>query len=200
MGKPWKLAGRRCPPRQAVWLERCPPPRRRQPPATFRHATALPACACCSADYRHATPVALKYVKRGYHVLCSHGLTLLLVPLAAMGVVSRRRRRCPWRCQPQALIGTAASGGCLAAAVHPWCFRWQEFPSTSRDAFTVPSCSCPRPLRLPALPTCSWSWRRCLGMATCRTCGRWRARPTSHSTWCVWQAGKQAGRQAARAG
>ena len=36
--------------------------------------------------------MALKYVKRGYHVLCSHGLTLLLVPLAAMGVVSRRRR------------------------------------------------------------------------------------------------------------
>lgn len=32
--------------------------------------------------------MALKYVKRGYHVLCSHGLTLALMPLAAMGVVS----------------------------------------------------------------------------------------------------------------
>lgn len=32
--------------------------------------------------------MALKYVKRGYHVLCSHGLVLLLMPLAAMGLVS----------------------------------------------------------------------------------------------------------------
>ncbi|KAI3435763.1 hypothetical protein D9Q98_001821 [Chlorella vulgaris] len=38
-------------------------------------------------DYRHSTPVALKYVKRGYHVLCSHGLALMLVPLAATGVL-----------------------------------------------------------------------------------------------------------------
>lgn len=40
-----------------------------------------------SVDYRHGGPIALKYVKRGYHVLCSHGLTLLLMPLAAMGLV-----------------------------------------------------------------------------------------------------------------
>ncbi|KAL4429609.1 hypothetical protein ABPG77_008658 [Micractinium sp. CCAP 211/92] len=38
-------------------------------------------------DYRHGGPIALKYVKRGYHVLCSHGLTLLLMPLAAMGLL-----------------------------------------------------------------------------------------------------------------
>lgn len=42
---------------------------------------------CFRADYRHSGPIALKYVKRGYHVLCSHGLTLLLMPLAAMGLV-----------------------------------------------------------------------------------------------------------------
>jgi hypothetical protein len=44
--------------------------------------------ASAATDYRHSTPVALKYVKRGYHVLCSHGLALMLVPLAATGVVS----------------------------------------------------------------------------------------------------------------
>lgn len=49
------------------------------PPACLR----LP-----STDYRNSTPIALKYVKRGYHVLVSHGLTLVLLPLAAMGVVS----------------------------------------------------------------------------------------------------------------
>lgn len=38
-------------------------------------------------DYRHGAPVALKYVKRGYHVLCSRGLTLALMPLAATGVL-----------------------------------------------------------------------------------------------------------------
>ena len=31
--------------------------------------------------------MALKYVKRGYHVLCAHFLTLLLVPVAATVVV-----------------------------------------------------------------------------------------------------------------
>ena len=68
------------------------PPAASQPPTHPPRLNRCPSCACCTADYRHATPVALKYVKRGYHVLCSHGLTLLLVPLAAMGVVSRRRR------------------------------------------------------------------------------------------------------------
>lgn len=45
-----------------------------------------PTCArLLRADFRR--DVALKYVKRGYHVLCTHLLTLLLVPLAATGVV-----------------------------------------------------------------------------------------------------------------
>eukprot|EP00887_Chlorella_sp_A99_P006245 scaffold3.g6245.t1 len=38
-------------------------------------------------DYRHGGPIALKYVKRGYHLLMSHGLTLCLVPLAATGLL-----------------------------------------------------------------------------------------------------------------
>ena len=42
----------------------------------------------CRADFRRGD-VALKYVKRGYHVLCSHFLTLLLVPVAATVAVRR---------------------------------------------------------------------------------------------------------------
>ncbi|KAL4536764.1 hypothetical protein Ndes2437B_g06166 [Nannochloris sp. 'desiccata'] len=38
-------------------------------------------------DYRHGAPVGLKYVKRGYHLLISHALTLALAFLAAMGVL-----------------------------------------------------------------------------------------------------------------
>jgi hypothetical protein len=30
----------------------------------------------------------LKYVKRGFHILISHSLTIVLLPLAAFGVVS----------------------------------------------------------------------------------------------------------------
>ncbi|GFH20643.1 3-ketoacyl-CoA synthase, partial [Haematococcus lacustris] len=36
-------------------------------------------------DYRRS--VALKYVKRGFHILISHSLTILCVPLAAFGVL-----------------------------------------------------------------------------------------------------------------
>ena len=32
--------------------------------------------------------MALKYVKRGYHVLCTHALTLLLLPVAVTTTVS----------------------------------------------------------------------------------------------------------------
>eukprot|EP00889_Picochlorum_renovo_P008382 jgi/Picre1/35412/NNA_002874.t1 len=36
-------------------------------------------------DYRHGAPIALKYVKRGYHLLVRHALVLTLAPFAAMG-------------------------------------------------------------------------------------------------------------------
>lgn len=38
-------------------------------------------------DYRRGTPIAAKYVKRGYHILCSHALTMAMVPLLAMGLL-----------------------------------------------------------------------------------------------------------------
>lgn len=40
-----------------------------------------------AADYRHGAPIALKYVKRGYHLLIRHALTLTLLPLAGMGLL-----------------------------------------------------------------------------------------------------------------
>ena len=40
-----------------------------------------------AADFRRGD-VALKYVKRGYHVLCTHALTLLLLPVAVTTTVS----------------------------------------------------------------------------------------------------------------
>ena len=42
------------------------------------------------ADFRQGG-VTLKYVKRGYHVLVTHALTLLLLPVAATVVVSLAR-------------------------------------------------------------------------------------------------------------
>jgi 3-ketoacyl-CoA synthase len=57
------------------------PPR---PPANTDALVPLP---LHSADYRHGTPVALKFVKRGYHLLISHALALALVPAAAMGAL-----------------------------------------------------------------------------------------------------------------
>ena len=44
-------------------------------------------CRPLRVDYRRGSPIAFKYVKRGYHVLCSHGLKMALMPLAAMGLV-----------------------------------------------------------------------------------------------------------------
>ncbi|KAL6779764.1 PKS3 [Auxenochlorella protothecoides x Auxenochlorella symbiontica] len=38
-------------------------------------------------DYRHSGPITLKYVKRGYHALCTHFLTLAAVPMAAVGLL-----------------------------------------------------------------------------------------------------------------
>jgi hypothetical protein len=42
-----------------------------------------------NADYRRS--VALKYVKRGFHILISHSLTIIVLPLAALGVVGDRQ-------------------------------------------------------------------------------------------------------------
>jgi hypothetical protein len=47
---------------------------------------------CSLADYS-GSPVALKYIKRGYTMFFKHGVMLLLVPLAASLVVSGRAPR-----------------------------------------------------------------------------------------------------------
>ena len=65
--------------------------RRRRPPTPPARPLRRP------ADYRRGSPIAFKYVKRGYHVLCSHGLKMVLMPLAAMGLVSpAQRMECCW--------------------------------------------------------------------------------------------------------
>lgn len=43
--------------------------------------------ACARADYRQS--VALRYVGRGFDILWSHSLTIITIPFAAFGVVSR---------------------------------------------------------------------------------------------------------------
>ena len=71
------------------------------PPAAATHTAALLPLPASPADYRRGSPIAFKYVKRGYHVLCSHGLKMALMPLAAMGLVSQLvqllHREAEWR-------------------------------------------------------------------------------------------------------
>lgn len=89
---------------------------RRAANISYRHRRRCAAPATL-ADYRNSSPVALKYVKRGYHVLCSHGLTLVLMPLAAMGVVSSRGGH--WMASDCSVQPRAA---CFALAfADPWC-------------------------------------------------------------------------------
>lgn len=57
----------------------------RFPPGQKARCEIRVAVAC--ADFRQGG-VTLKYVKRGYHVLVTHALTLLLLPVAATVVVS----------------------------------------------------------------------------------------------------------------
>eukprot|EP00891_Asterochloris_glomerata_P003272 jgi/Astpho2/3272/e_gw1.00053.8.1_t len=48
-----------------------------------------------AADFRRGD-VALKYVKRGYHVLCTHALTLLLLPVALANLVKSGQLKEMW--------------------------------------------------------------------------------------------------------
>ena len=68
--------------------------------------------------------MALKYVKRGYHVLCTHALTLLLLPVAVTTTVSlmefakfEAAQGVLWHCMCRALQSWATGQKTDAAAV-----------------------------------------------------------------------------------
>ena len=68
--------------------------------------TAVPPPPALPTDYRRGSPITFRYVKRGYHVLCSHGLKMVLMPLAAMGLVSQADRLLSRRyCRQRQLAG-----------------------------------------------------------------------------------------------
>ena len=76
-------------------------------------------CAACSASAERmqtnlwplradfTRDIALNYVKRGYHLLCRHAITLLLMPVAAT-VLVRFTRDCMQLCKlPGACLGSS---------------------------------------------------------------------------------------------
>ena len=67
--------------------------------------------------------MALKYVKRGYHVLCTHALTLLLLPVAVTTTVrlmesakSEAAQGELWHCMCRGLQSWALVKQLIAAA------------------------------------------------------------------------------------
>ena len=70
--------------------------------------------------------MALKYVKRGYHVLCTHALTLLLLPVAVTTTVS--------------VMGWFGSKAAQEVLWHCICRALQSWaPGQTRDAAASPA-------------------------------------------------------------
>ena len=70
--------------------------------------------------------MALKYVKRGYHVLCTHALTLLLLPVAVTTTVSLMGR-------PGSKATQEVCWHCICSALQSWA------PGQTSDAAAAPA-------------------------------------------------------------
>ena len=75
--------------------------------------------------------IALNYVKRGYHLLCRHAVTLLLMPVAATVLVRLPRNRMQLQnCQALALAAQSCAGGQRGCASEQSLFNYAGVPTT----------------------------------------------------------------------